>query len=467
MRSDPVSAAFDFVVDQKTSAATWPRQGELETWLSQRPEHRAAHQSVERYWQGLDGLQAWLPRDRYAALGTELRRQVFNSADSTDVSGTRARYERRVAALFGELNLPLMGGEWSFRGLRDLDLSISARYEHYSDFPHSMVPLLALRWTPFQGLEVRTTWGRSLQAPNLAELDESQNTIVMTSLPDSSAPSGASEALVLSGNRASLKEQTATTISLSIDFQRKVGPWTWLAAVSYFDVDFSGRIGAADFAQLSLGDSRLAGLIERNPTSALQRQLCMSVRFYGDAATCLKSAIAAVVDARERNSGTLLTRGLFFEAASDMDLAWGTIDTQLNGTYLLEYAESVTPLAAPVSSLNTIYNPLRLKLQGSLAVQRRNVTLSIRANFSNRYWDNLSVPARPIASWTTLDLTWTYEVPGDSAGWLKGMSVLLAAQNVFDHGPPAVANHLENERYDAENAYPLGRTASVRLQKKW
>jgi len=401
-------------------------------------------------------------------IGSEYRQQIFSPSNSSDAPGIRNQYARRVPAVFGELTLPVAGKAWTLPGLRNLDIGIAARYERYSDFGHSTAPQLGVRWVPGGGFEIKGTWGRSLQAPNPLDLDESQNTVVATSMPDSQSPTGRSDVLVTSGNNSALKEQTAITRSANVRFTwPSTGPVSLVAAMNYFDILFYHRVEAPDLGGLSLDGDGYGSFITRNPSKALQRQLCSSNQFFGVESSCLASNFAAVVDVRLHNDDTLQTRGLGFSGALDIKPEWGDIRVDLYGIYLLKYSQIATADSVPLPLLNTLYHPLRLQVHGLLGVSFGNLEISSAVNFSNSYNDNLSEPTRPIASWTTVDTRWTYHVNADPGSWWYKTSFSLSALNLFNHGPPFVAPHLEDQGYDAENASPLGRVVSLGIKKSW
>jgi iron complex outermembrane recepter protein len=79
-------------------------------------------------------------------------------------------------------------------------------------------------------------------------------------------------------------------------------------------------------------------------------------------------------------------------------------------------------------------------------------------------------PARPIASWTTVDLNAALNLGTyfHSPGW-QGLSLSLIALNVLNRDPPYVDASLAGVQvnYDAANASPLGRFVALSLKKKW
>lgn len=74
--------------------------------------------------------------------------------------------ERRVSALYAEVNLPL---------LQSLELQVAGRGDHYSDFGEAFSPKASLRWQPLDAVLVRAAASRGFRAPSLSENAASTN----------------------------------------------------------------------------------------------------------------------------------------------------------------------------------------------------------------------------------------------------------------------------------------------------
>ncbi|MGH8282715.1 MAG: TonB-dependent receptor plug domain-containing protein [Gammaproteobacteria bacterium] len=67
---------------------------------------------------------------------------------------------RNVAAVFAELDAPV---------LDSLEIDLSAREDHYSDFGGAFSPKFGIKWTPIKQLALRGTYSRGFRAPAFAE----------------------------------------------------------------------------------------------------------------------------------------------------------------------------------------------------------------------------------------------------------------------------------------------------------
>jgi iron complex outermembrane receptor protein len=106
------------------------------------------------------------------ALGVDYRKEkldLINSAflSSGDVWGgagaipSLTGVDRTVSAVFGEVNVPI---------LRNLEMNVAARLDHYSDFGSTTNPKVTLRWTPTRELLLRAAYGTGFRAPTLYDL---------------------------------------------------------------------------------------------------------------------------------------------------------------------------------------------------------------------------------------------------------------------------------------------------------
>ena len=84
------------------------------------------------------------------------------SADAQDQSGARS-----IWALFSEVNVPIV---------KDLELNVAARYDHYSDVGGSFNPKVSLRWQPTRQLLLRGSFNKGFRAPTLFDLYGPQTT---------------------------------------------------------------------------------------------------------------------------------------------------------------------------------------------------------------------------------------------------------------------------------------------------
>mgnify|MGYP005752747351 CR=1 FL=1 len=100
------------------------------------------------------------------ALGVEYRQEAYediydtlqSSGQIVGSSGNSAAGGRNVRAFYGELLLPV---------LENLELSLAARHDDYSDYGSDTSPKLSVRFQPLDTLTLRGSYGQGFRAPTL------------------------------------------------------------------------------------------------------------------------------------------------------------------------------------------------------------------------------------------------------------------------------------------------------------
>jgi outer membrane receptor protein involved in Fe transport len=101
--------------------------------------------------------------------------EISNGADFQD-PGKLAGGRRYIYSTFGEVDIPILGQKWSWPGLRNLDVTLSERYDQYSDFGSAAKPKFAIRYKPFNDLTFRATYSEGFSAPSLATQSDDSST---------------------------------------------------------------------------------------------------------------------------------------------------------------------------------------------------------------------------------------------------------------------------------------------------
>jgi iron complex outermembrane recepter protein len=395
------------------------------------------------------------------AIGVDYRVENLKSR-STDFDSL----SRDIVAGFVEIAAPLVGAANARTGVQELELSLAARYERYSDFGSTVNPRIGVNWSPVDIVQVRGNWGTSFKAPSLVDGHVLPGGTHIVSLSDPQSPTGRSTVLFRQGKNADLKNETATVWNAGLDFMfpGEVRP---TLSLTYYDIDFRDRIaeggppGAS--ASILLQEDQWSDLIQRNPSQAQLDALCGTPEFGGDPAQCSASSIAAIVDVRRRNLGAVRVQGIDLDIQRAFPTQWGAFGLGIEGSYVLRYEIAANKQSPRLDIVDTVGNALALRMRGALSWQKGEWGANLFVNYTDDYTDNISRPHRPVGSWTTLDLRVAYEIPA-AARWLGNVELSLSAVNLFDRNPP-----FNNSRsgYDAANADPTGRTVSARIMKSW
>jgi iron complex outermembrane recepter protein len=377
------------------------------------------------------------------------------------------RVGRSIVAGFAELEVPILEEANAVPIARELAVSLAFRHEHYSDFGATTNPRVGLTWAPIEALKVRGTWGTSFRAPSIADADETPPStgVGVVTLLDPKATSGRSFVLLRTGNNADLTEETATVWNAGLDLLWP-GEKVPTLSLTYFSIDFRNRIAVGgppgQISNILLQEEDWRELIQRSPSPSAVDALCSSAQFIGNPESCALP-IAAIVDLRRRNLGAVRVQGIDVSFARTLQTGWGSFRAGLEGTYLLQYERAASHQSEALDVVDTIGNPLALRLRGSLSWQRRQWSANAFVSYAGDYVDKISRPARSIGSWTRLDLHLAYHVP-DDAGLFSDVEWSLNATNALDRSPPFANSRIG---YDPTNADPLGRIISVRFTKWW
>jgi len=409
------------------------------------------------------------------AVGVERREETLDHdvPDPTDPSERTVpqSYARHVTSLFSQLVLPLAGKPSGPHAAPALELSLSGRYEHYSDFGNSFNPMADLRWLPLRALKLRASWGRSFRAPKLDDLyDTSVNAAGPLVLPDPQSPSGRSLVLVEQGSNPGLRQETARTWTAGFDLAPPYLGGSTLS-LTYYSIDYDNRIAqpaAGDPFDILMLGREWASVITRDPTQAQIAALCESPYFQGSVSSCLASAPAAIIDGRLANLASTRTSGLDLEAHQLLHNRAGSFELGVLGNYVFRYDQAVNAAAPETDILDTAGNPLALRMRGTLAwtahgPQRPGPLLQLAVNYTGGYRNPGSTRVPRVGAWTTVDLQAAYRT-GKGGGLASGTQVTLNIVNLLNHDPPFVDNQFG---YDVYNVQALGRVISLNVRKSW
>ena len=406
------------------------------------------------------------------AVGVNYRRERYDRTgqnffyESAPPPPSNTRLGRSITAAFGELALPLFGPGNAVPGLRRLQLSGAIRYERYSDFGSTTNPKFGVVWEPLAGLTLKGSYGTSFRAPVLREVRDPLE-VSYVQLRD--AAGVLKPVVTLYGGNPDLRPETATSLTFNARFSPA---WArrWRIEATYFQTNFRNRIErpAADNLSEALSDpvfSPYVTLVDpaNNPADRAKVEA-----FINAPGSLIQGAFPpeffqAILDGRLVNSAQLRVRGIDVLAAGDFSLAGGTGSLSLNVSHMLDYQRRITPNAGLIERVGMISNPPAWRLRMSSGWDSEPWGFSATLNYVDSYLDDVSNPARKVASWTTLDAQIRFQ---PKAMKDNGWSVALNAQNLLDTDPPFV-DQLTGFGYGAGNADPLGRFVSLQIIKRW
>ncbi len=386
--------------------------------------------------------------------GCEARNQRFGS-ELFDAIATRtmaSQVQRHVQAAFGQLSVPILAASDPGERAR-LALSLAVRHEEYSDFGATTTPRFGFAWSPLAAFTLRGSWGTAFRPPSLADLDESANVV---SVAQQRGSGNAVPVLVWTGKNAKLKEERARSVSAGFDLA--LGP-AFKFATTYYRVGFRDRITSIPYSDQLLNDTSVASRVLA-PTDPLRAEVCRAT-FLGTPEACLTMPIAAILDLRLRNQTRQRTDGIDVLTQFERATSMGRWLFELNANYVFDFAD----LSGNgwIERVSTAHEPVDFRARAATTWQWRQWEATGIINYMDDYRDVVSIPARHVSSWTTVDLNLVYRLPQHSHAQT---SVALSTQNLLNTSPPFLNNPV-GIGYDQENGDLTRRGAAISIRHSW
>jgi iron complex outermembrane receptor protein len=416
----------------------------------------------------IDGPLAQLPGGQVKiAAGAEYRRETYEQRGSSGGIPFPENLDRNVGSLYGELFVPLFGQGNEAPLMHSLSLSLSGRYDHYSDFGSTTNPKIGIDWEPLGGLTVRGTYGRSFRAPGLRDLGSTVGSYyAAAALVDSfgvrDPARGATQVntiLLLGGNK-SLKPEKARTFSVGADLRPSFLPG-FTASATFYDIVYNDVIGTPyGLGALIFTDPTFVSRVVRDPSAAqVASAIGNTVPFYFTFAAV--PTIANLLDLRQGNFGVRKTNGLDFDVNYRRQIPRGFVFAGVAGNYIFKYETQFSATSAFSNSLEA--GVPRTTLRTTLGFTAGPVTV---ANFVNYRSGITSAYATPTGSalysakgYTTVDLRLSVALP--NVGLAKGTVLSMQINDLFDATPP----YFPGSDGIGGGYNPIGRYAAVNLRK--
>lgn len=373
---------------------------------------------------------------------------------------------RRVDYLFAEASVPLVSPASERVGLHELELSLSGRSEHYSEFGTSTTPRVGFRYVPASGLTIRGSWGKSFKAPLFVQLYSAQIVYVFDA-QDIGGTSG--QSLDVEGGNPNLKPERSTAWTLGLEYNPAFAPSTKVG-VTYFNVDYTDRV-VSPISNLSdaLSDAIYAPFIEPAPSGAEQAQLIDNAYYVLDftRAGYDPTAVSSVLQNTYSNASKQAVHGFDASYRQAISVSFARLTTFANATWLALDQQTLPTLPSAELSGNVFYVP-KFKARVGLTTERGPWSVNGIVNFVSSEKDAATTPASDVASWTTVDANVIYTF-ADSAHLGKGLRFTVSAINLFDKDPPRTISPVRYTglNYDSTNASIIGRFVSLTLAKAW
>lgn len=399
---------------------------------------------------------------------------------------------RDVKSLFGELVVPLFSDENGSPGMRELTLSLSGRYDHYSDFGSTFNPKIGLTWRPAEFIKLRGAWGKSFAAPSLMN-NPSTDPVALTWMSGSTfsflvpcteltkngitCPGGTnSNGIVLLGSRPGIQPEKAQTWSVGADIDPLPG---LKLSLTYWNIKYRDVITQAPFTNFPVYYSTFRNIsyFINDGTPAFQNQIDAAIAAANPAnigtGACgpQPSCVFIIEDNRVTNLGKFHNDGLDFVASYRTETGFGGVDLTVNGNYILHRTQSATANSPLVDILKGATS--RFRLRSILGADIGNLRAQVTWSHTQGYDLVATVPAAGgfpaqtrVDSYNVVDLFFKYDVPGEGA--LKNLALTLNVSNLFSQDPPVY--RLQNITAGSNgftNGATVGRLVQLGVSKRF
>lgn len=376
-----------------------------------------------------------------AAVGAQYRRGTFNHDNGDYVNsgelitlGQAPDFggAQEIASVFGELKVPMT---------EIADLTLSGRYEKYTDSFGRFTPKVSLLVRPVDSVTLRGSWGKAFRAPSVFQLQA-----VQTAQP--SVQDGA-------GNFIFVNTQTFGDPSL-----RPERSTNWNVGATVTPV--SGLEFNLDYWDFNYQDL----IVKENP------QPIINAARAGDAAALQRTTrdingTLTLVKLRFINASAVKVAGIDASARYTLDTGIGRFRLNADWTHVTRYKLELTAGAAPIDGLGSVnFNNLgrsmpQDRVEYGLGWSRGNSELNLRGHYISGYKnDRTGITSNTVGAWNSFDVQYALTLDGLAGG----TTVTLGAINVFDKSPPVAQLNLG---FDPVVHDPRGRVVYVGLNQKF
>lgn len=399
------------------------------------------------------------------AVGAELRRETFQQRGVVGATPVPENLERDVTSVYGELYVPLVSEANAKPLIRSLSLSLSGRYDDYSDFGDTTNPKVGVNWSPVDDLALRASYGQSFRAPGMRQIGA---TVGAYYLDAASSAVGANDptrgpnqvaTVYLLGGNDNLKPEEATTYSFGADWTPAFLP-RLRASLTYYNIEYTNVIGTPSAAMV-FTDPTFSGIVYRDPT-ADQLNGLLNIAVPVNLPTPLP-AIGNLLDLRLNNFGMRETDGLDLFVRYSWPTDFGLIYADLSGNYVLNYDTKQSPASATTDSLmqGIPQSTARLTLGADMGDWNVAGFVNYRDGITNNFTTPTGIGRYAADAYTTVDLRVSWTLP--DTGWSQGTAVTLQVNDLFDQDPPYFPG-----TDGIGGAYnPIGRFVALNLRKSF
>ena len=417
------------------------------------------------------------------AVGGDLHREMYSDRTSMQTNdvvyktsgtpGANPSGARTIGGLYMELDAPVT---------KQLDVTLAARADHFSDFGSTFNPKLSLRWEPHKAVMLRATGSTGFRAPTLPELygtarakspsvNRWDDPLLCPSATPSQPNTGAlttdprytglnldaarvcnTQLTTLTGANPDLQPEESRTYTAGIVLEPVKN---MMLSFDVWDIKMKGTIAQITEDTIFSDVNRYNNLFVRNADGTLD-----------------------YITVTRMNMGGLHTRGVDVGFRYVVPTKqWGKFGVNLDGTYVDQYegqndaggpwVDSVGrpgALATGSTSANTYIFKWRHNLRFSWNYGKFGAQLT--QSYTSSYEDTNALPTQKpgqpfynvIDHYTLYNLSTNYK-------FSDNLRVTLGVNNLFNEEPPLSNQRLSSRVVFAQNiAKPIGRAFTLRAE---
>lgn len=425
---------------------------------------------------------------------------VVGSSPSPDTSGRRDVY-----SAFAEAFIPLVSDDMDIPLIRELNVQVAGRVEHFKDIDQTaVVPRAAAAWTPVQGIILRGAWSKGFRAPNLVQVNDAGTTrsntrddfvtcqaqVEKNIIANLGVCSGTGTVSLRTGTNT-LEPEKTESINLGVVLEPAFIPGLTLTA-DYWRVKQRGIVGV-------FGDDNAIALdlVRRqngstNPNVVRNAPDADAIALFAGTSLAAAGSIIQVLDPYlnlDSRSSKGWDFGMFYNIP---EFGIGDIRLRLNAARLKSFVQSAGPDgqelldAIAAGSLPTdvgvgglgelleIEGRPKWRLSGSVSWGSGPVDVTLFGKYIGEVWDTsvtrdvLIVSDDPNANFYrvkdqfTMNASVSYTIDNDTP--LNGTRLKFGVNNLFNEDPPLAD---ESYGYFSELHSARGRQFTVELRKKF
>ncbi|MBA16329.1 MAG: TonB-dependent receptor [Sphingomonas sp.] len=424
--------------------------------------------STQRIYLGaarIDGSLFDLPGGalKFAA-GAEYRRETRVQTGTYYGFPVPEDQARNIQSVYGELYVPVFGDGNAAPMMQRLALSLSGRYDHYSDFGDTINPKFGIDWSPVQGVAFRASYGRSFRAPGLREVAAtvgayyvSTANLAANGLIDPTRGAAQVDTIYLLGGNRDLQPEKARTYSFGIDLEPSALPG-FRASATYYDIHYTDVIGQPP-AALVFSDPTFATVVTRDPTSTeLASFIALGIP---SGFPNPLPPIGNLIDRRNGNFGVRDTNGIDFNIGYRHTTGFGALYAGVAGNYIFNFDTQLSPTAPTSDSLELGLPRAMVRVTAGATAGPVNFTtfVNYRDGVTSSYATPTGTAEYTSDSYITVDLRVSVDLP--DIGIASGTQLQIQVNDLFDVTPPFFpATDGIGGAYN-----PIGRYAALGLRK--